>query len=88
MCPLTSTKKTVPSSVSIVAHPKDPPTNLMMVINNFNDTSGTVVQNRFGICVKPLHFDYNRVREPTKPLYTDTDSIIHTHRFDYILIQI
>ncbi|KAJ8928169.1 hypothetical protein NQ314_019291 [Rhamnusium bicolor] len=56
MCPLTN--KTVPSAVSIVARVKDPPANLLAVINNYNES---IPVNKFGVCVKPLHFDYNRV---------------------------
>nr|XP_023024276.1 uncharacterized protein LOC111512394 [Leptinotarsa decemlineata] len=57
MCLLTN--KTVPTAVSIVARVKDPPSNLLAVINNYNETV-TTPQNKFGVCVKPLHFDYNR----------------------------
>ncbi|XP_074039816.1 beta-1,4-galactosyltransferase galt-1 isoform X2 [Leptinotarsa decemlineata] len=60
MCLLTN--KTVPTAVSIVARVKDPPSNLLAVINNYNETV-TTPQNKFGVCVKPLHFDYNRAMQ-------------------------
>ncbi|KAJ8974724.1 hypothetical protein NQ317_000390 [Molorchus minor] len=55
LCPLAN--RTVPSAVSIVARVKDSPSNLLAVINNYNETTPT---NKFAVCVKPLHFDYNR----------------------------
>ncbi|KAJ8923192.1 hypothetical protein NQ315_001746, partial [Exocentrus adspersus] len=54
MCPLTN--RTVPAAVSVVARVRDPPGNLLAVINNYNES----IPRRFGVCVKPLHFDYNR----------------------------
>ncbi|CAH1237600.1 unnamed protein product [Diabrotica balteata] len=71
MCPLTN--KTIPVAVSVVARIRDPPANLLAVINNHNETSGAVGVGssggggaglsspyKFGVCVKPLHFEYNR----------------------------
>ncbi|XP_072390060.1 uncharacterized protein [Diabrotica undecimpunctata] len=71
MCPLTN--KTIPVAVSVVARIRDPPANLLAVINNHNETSGAVGMGstggggaglsspyKFGVCVKPLHFEYNR----------------------------
>ncbi|XP_018565860.1 uncharacterized protein LOC108906905 isoform X2 [Anoplophora glabripennis] len=55
MCPLTN--RTVPAAVSVVARVRDHPANLLAVINNFNES---IPANRFAVCVKPLHFDYNR----------------------------
>lgn len=70
MCPLPA-NKTVPVAVSIVARLRDPPVNLLAVINNHNETSSQpswmngggnsgTVPYKFGVCVKPLHFEYNR----------------------------
>ncbi|XP_056644663.1 beta-1,4-galactosyltransferase galt-1 [Diorhabda sublineata] len=72
MCPLPA-NKTVPAAVSVVARPRDPPINLLAVINNHNETSSMPSwingggngatgpsQYKFGVCVKPLHFEYNR----------------------------
>ncbi|XP_019880952.1 beta-1,4-galactosyltransferase galt-1 isoform X1 [Aethina tumida] len=58
MCPLTA-NQTVPASVSIVYKIKDAPTNLLTVVNNYNDTRERTNMN-FAVCVKPFHFDYNR----------------------------
>lgn len=66
MCPLTN--KTIPAAVSIVARTRDPPANLLAVINNHNETAlgmasagvSGPAQYKFGVCVKPLHFEYNR----------------------------
>ncbi|CAH0563496.1 unnamed protein product [Brassicogethes aeneus] len=58
MCPLTF-NQSAPYSVSIVFKVKDPPSNLLKVIDNFNETLQRANSN-FAVCVKPLHFDYNR----------------------------
>ncbi|XP_066140075.1 beta-1,4-galactosyltransferase galt-1 [Euwallacea fornicatus] len=61
MCPL-KLNMSVPTAVSVVARLKDVPTNVLNVINNFNES--TLMKPRFigkfGVCVKPLHFDYNK----------------------------
>lgn len=65
MCPL-KPNMTVPKAVSVVAKPKDLPSNVLSVINNFNEstsdksTSPSTI-GKFAVCVKPLHFDYNKV---------------------------
>ncbi|XP_066263033.1 beta-1,4-galactosyltransferase galt-1 [Euwallacea similis] len=61
MCPL-KLNMSVPTAVSVVARLKDVPTNVLNVINNFNES--TLIKpsfiGKFGVCVKPLHFDYNK----------------------------
>ncbi|XP_060521454.1 beta-1,4-galactosyltransferase galt-1 [Cylas formicarius] len=62
MCPLQNLS--VPLSVSIVARLKDPPSNMITVINNYNETWKSVGLDKrnwkFAVCVKPLHFNYNK----------------------------
>jgi hypothetical protein len=58
LCPLLA-NQSVPASVSVVSKIKSSPTNLLTVINNYNDSGKP--SNRFAVCIKPLHFDYNRV---------------------------
>lgn len=58
--------QTVPFAVSIVAKVLAPPHNLLTVINNRNDAiinqqSYGKGNYKFAVCVKPLHFEYNRV---------------------------
>ncbi|KAF7267066.1 uncharacterized protein LOC143202028 [Rhynchophorus ferrugineus] len=68
MCPLRA-NLTVPTAVSVVAKLKDSPTNMLHVINNINESNwkSNTLNNppigRFGVCVKPLHFDYNKEME-------------------------
>ncbi|ERL96193.1 hypothetical protein D910_01374 [Dendroctonus ponderosae] len=61
MCPLRA-NLTVPVAVSVVAGLKDPPSNMLTVINNFNETAGKTSSTigKFAVCVKPLHFNYNK----------------------------
>ncbi|XP_030758762.1 beta-1,4-galactosyltransferase galt-1 [Sitophilus oryzae] len=68
MCPLRA-NLSVPVAVSVVAKLKDPPTNMLNVINNLNESNwkapsmNSAPIGRFGVCVKPLHFDYNKEME-------------------------
>ncbi|XP_017785039.1 PREDICTED: uncharacterized protein LOC108568453 [Nicrophorus vespilloides] len=59
LCPL-QRNQSIPSAVSIVAKVKLAPANLLHVNNNFNESRPKVVEQKFAVCVKPLHFDYNR----------------------------
>lgn len=55
--------QTVPFAVSVVAKVLAAPRNLLTVVNNrkdFNKQTGSG-SHKFAVCVKPLHFDYNRV---------------------------
>ncbi|KAL3272977.1 hypothetical protein HHI36_014434 [Cryptolaemus montrouzieri] len=56
MCPLLQ-NQTVPQYVSVVTKKNSIPTNLLEITNQFN---GTRSSKKFAICVKPLHFNYNR----------------------------
>lgn len=77
MCPL-KPNMTIPKAVSVVAKPKDLPSNVLSVINNFNEstadksTSSSTI-GKFAVCVKPLHFDYNKVitSGPFSPFFTN-----------------
>lgn len=66
MCPLRS-NMSIPTTVSVVARLKDSPANMLSVINNFNESiwkQSSIYNNaplgKFGVCVKPLHFEYNK----------------------------
>ncbi|XP_045478105.1 beta-1,4-galactosyltransferase galt-1 [Harmonia axyridis] len=56
MCPLAH-NQTAPNFVSVVVRKNSMPTNLLEVTDNYNETK-TV--KKFAVCVKPLHFSYNR----------------------------
>ena len=58
LCP-TKGETSVPTAVSVVAKPKYPASNLLAVINNYNESKPA---SKMGVCVKALHFDYNQVR--------------------------
>ncbi|KAK9736396.1 Glycosyltransferase family 92 [Popillia japonica] len=47
----------VPTAVSVVAKVKQAPSNILSVINNYNETKPA---SKMGVCVKALHFDYNK----------------------------
>lgn len=57
MCPL-NVNQTAPTAISVVARLLYPPANLLAVVDNYNDTKPI---NKFAVCIKPLHYDYNRV---------------------------
>ncbi|XP_050311085.1 beta-1,4-galactosyltransferase galt-1 [Anthonomus grandis grandis] len=62
MCPLKA-NLTIPTAVSVVARLKDPPSNVLSVINNFNVSNNVKLPgaiDKFAVCVKPLHFNYNK----------------------------
>ncbi|CAH1999514.1 unnamed protein product [Acanthoscelides obtectus] len=59
-CPLPANRTAIPGTVSIVARPRDLPGNLLVVHNGNNETRAPPHGYKFGVCVKPLHFDYNR----------------------------
>ncbi|KAL1494409.1 hypothetical protein ABEB36_010012 [Hypothenemus hampei] len=61
MCPLKA-NMSVPVAVSVVAKLNSAPSNMLSVINNFdpNWQSNTNTIGKFAVCVKPLHFDYNK----------------------------
>lgn len=65
MCPL-QPNFSIPYAVSIVSRVRYPPSNLLVVVNNYNETKSN---NKFAVCVKPLHFDYNRVSKSTLVYY-------------------
>lgn len=55
LCPL-QPNQTAPFAVSVVVRLFHPPANLLAVNNNYNDTQPV---NKFGVCIKPLHYEYN-----------------------------
>lgn len=62
ICPLPkepATEERVPETVSVVARLKAPPTNRILVQNR---PEGRAKEKQLlAVCVKPLHYDYNRV---------------------------
>jgi hypothetical protein len=66
LCPLRMTHLDVPYSVSIVSKLKMPPGNILLLRNTDTDAdlvnrSVTNIPNKIGVCVKPLHFNYDQV---------------------------
>ncbi|GJQ81775.1 hypothetical protein Trydic_g320 [Trypoxylus dichotomus] len=47
----------VPTAVSVVAKVRQTPSNILAVVNNLNETKPA---SKMGVCVKALHFDYNK----------------------------
>lgn len=67
ICPLPKESPTtdkVPEAVSVVARLRAVPTNRILVQNRFE--SRTNDREALAVCVKPLHYYYNRVRCPCK----------------------
>lgn len=67
LCPLRIAYLEVPYAVSIVSKLRSPPGNTLLVRNtdwepDFHNRSSVVadIPRRMGICVKPLHFDYDQ----------------------------
>lgn len=63
ICPLpkeSPTSDKVPETVSVVARLKAAPTNRILVQNRPENRSKD--KELLAVCVKPLHYDYNRVR--------------------------
>lgn len=66
LCPLRIAYLEVPFAVSVVSKLRQPPGNVLQVRNtdwdaDFSNRSVQEIPNRMGICVKPLHFDYDQV---------------------------
>lgn len=68
LCPVTAPGLAVPYSVSVVSKIRTPPGNIVLVRNTdedadlINTTHITNIPDKIGVCVKPLHFDYDSVR--------------------------
>lgn len=67
LCPLRVSFLDVPHSVSVVSKIKMPPSNNLLLRNTdidpdfFNRSSIENIPNKIGVCVKPLHFNYDQV---------------------------
>lgn len=66
LCPLRIAYLEVPYAVSIVSKLRQSPGNVLQVRNtdwdaDFSNRSVQEIPNKMGICVKPLHFEYDQV---------------------------
>lgn len=67
LCPVTAPGLAVPYSVSVVSKIRTPPGNIVLVRNTdedadlINTTHINNIPDKIGVCVKPLHFDYDSV---------------------------
>lgn len=66
LCPLRIAYLEVPFAVSIVSKLRSPPGNVLLVRNtdwdpDFVNRTVHEIPSKIGICVKPLHFDYDQV---------------------------
>ena len=52
--------QTVPTAVSVVARLRTRPHN-MLAVRNLDPKAHSLDPNSLAVCVKPLHFSYNRV---------------------------
>lgn len=67
LCPVTAPGLAVPYAVSVISKIRSPPGNILLVRNTDEDVdliNTTYINNipdKIGVCVKPLHFDYDSV---------------------------
>lgn len=67
LCPVTAPGLDIPYAVSIVSKIRSPAGNALIVRNTDDDpdlvntTNINNIPNKIGVCVKPLHFDYDSV---------------------------
>lgn len=67
LCPVTAPGLAVPYSVSVVSKIRTPPGNIVLIRNTdedadlINTTHINNIPDKIGVCVKPLHFDYDSV---------------------------
>lgn len=67
LCPVTAPGLGVPHSVSVVSKIRTPPGNIVIVRNTdedadlINTTHINNIPDKIGVCVKPLHFEYDSV---------------------------
>lgn len=66
LCPLRIAYLEVPYAVSVVSKLRQPPGNVLLVRNtdwdaDFSNRSIQEIPNKMGVCVKPLHFEYDQV---------------------------
>lgn len=77
MCPLPQ-NQTMPRYVSVIARRGAAATNLLEVMNNYNYTKPP---RRFAVCVKPLHFNYNRALQISE--FLELNRILGVEHFTF-----
>ncbi|XP_038110846.1 uncharacterized protein LOC6046701 isoform X1 [Culex quinquefasciatus] len=65
LCPIRGPFPDIPYAVSVVSKIKSPPGNVLLLRNtdndpDFNNRTFSNVPNSIGVCVKPLHFNYDQ----------------------------
>ncbi|KXJ75186.1 hypothetical protein RP20_CCG012143 [Aedes albopictus] len=65
LCPIRGPFPEIPYAVSVVSKIKSPPGNVLLLRNNdndpdFNNRTFSNIPNSIGVCVKPLHFNYDQ----------------------------
>lgn len=65
LCPIRGPFPEIPYAVSVVSKIKSPPGNVLLLRNtdndsDFNNRTFTNTPNSIGVCVKPLHFNYDQ----------------------------
>lgn len=67
LCPVTAPGLAVPYAVSVISKIRSPAGNVLLVRNTDDDvdlantTNFNLIPEKIGVCVKPLHFDYDSV---------------------------
>lgn len=71
LCPVMAPGLTVPYAVSVVSKIRSPPSNVLLIRNTdddvdlINTTNFNTIPEKIGVCVKPLHFEYDSVSRYT-----------------------
>ncbi|XP_065084259.1 uncharacterized protein LOC135706547 isoform X1 [Ochlerotatus camptorhynchus] len=65
LCPIRGPFPEIPYAVSVVSKIKSPPGNVLLLRNtdndpDFNNRTFSNIPNSIGVCVKPLHFNYDQ----------------------------
>lgn len=69
LCPVTAPGLSIPFAVSVISKLRSPPGNILRIRNTDDDvdlvntTNISNVPDKIGVCVKPLHFDYDSVSD-------------------------
>lgn len=69
LCPVTAPGLAVPHAVSVISRIRSPPSNVLLIRNTdddadlVNQTNLNKIPDKIGVCVKPLHFEYDSVSE-------------------------
>lgn len=86
LCPLKGLASEIPYAVSVVYRLRHPPGNVLLLKNtdsdpDFKNRSVTDIPQRIGICVKPMHFDYDQAVHLME--FIELNSILGVEHFTF-----